>query len=167
MVTLFRWDDRLFNVGAVIPPARYGQTLLGIGPDHARWRREIVTEFIRTANFPDRPSRLAGLLAFTSPGNAYKNFATFAGSGTYRLYQVEALERTTIFIAAEWQLYEVVSALERNDLKNATREARRYWEGGAHGDGLMEAIASTGLRVTAILAERPASAALAAESGGL
>lgn len=158
-MTLYRWDDRPFGVGQTIPPARFGQTLLQIGPTHKSWSREIVTEFIRTVNFPQRPSRLAGLLAWSDLGNSRRNFHTFATvPATYRLYEVEPLGDTTVFIAAEWQLYEVVQALARNDLKNATREARRYWEGGTHQDGLMEAIASTGLRVKAVVEIREVEA---------
>lgn len=45
--------------GQVIEPGNWGRILLGIGPAHSLYKREMLFENARATNFPDLPSRLA------------------------------------------------------------------------------------------------------------
>lgn len=124
MSTLYHAAPIILETGSIVLPGNWGRIVTTVGETHPRWLAEKTFEKIRTAKFPDLPSRLRACFACTSEAGLRFFIKTgFKGNPPLVLYEVETVSDRPQHLA-DYNLFQVNKpgeTLEGN--------AERYWRG--------------------------------------
>lgn len=75
--------EDLYESDDLVHPGSWGRRVLGVGPGHTQYFRELHVDRIRAAEFADRPSRLSSCFVFedVSHVEAFRQQQRSTGSG--------------------------------------------------------------------------------------
>jgi len=139
LVTYYHCSELLLRTADVVPPGRWGQTIVATGPDHPFYYRELVWEQVRAMEFVDRPSRMVCAFAFQSEVSAL----TWAQVGE-KIYAVSASPESPTFLAdMTW----ITEARQHHAFPDVLEIVRCYWRGEASDHPTMELLVAGDLRI--------------------
>lgn len=95
---LFHTSGLMYEPGDVIQPGNWGRVILGAGPGHNLYFRELLFEEVRTRVAPDRPSRLTAFFAVRTL-EQLERYQQEVGGMQPHAYRVEVDDSANVFEA--------------------------------------------------------------------
>jgi len=136
----FHVSNLLYTEGDMVQ-ANWGRVILGAGPAHNHFYREYLFERIRSAEFPDQPSRMSSAFGFVS--HTVADWFSQLHEGTPNIiFEVEPVGPHGLFDMG----WIDVLGLYRT-FKGVEDCARRYWKGETRQPPHVEILCPEGLRI--------------------
>jgi hypothetical protein len=147
-MALFHQSDRLFEVGAVVEPGRWGSTVLQAGQAHHHFFRELFLELWRISQTDVAVSRLECAFAFEDRHAAIG----WASGSQSHCYEVEPIEHSAPSARVD-MLWLTWMGEPQATFERTVSQCRSYWKGqstaaaASHANPVWEWLFGCGLRV--------------------
>ena len=116
----FHFCSVLLAPGSIILPGNWGRIVRLVGNGHPEWKREVILERIRQAEFSHLPSRWECVFFSETLAEA-EYYGAARGKTPMILYEVELVEPNAPKHVADWK--------GTSPYTDGDEWARRYWRG--------------------------------------